>query len=160
LVDFDAGAAVSTKFVTRFLVATTVLGVLHHVDHVLRYDHSGWPFRSDVTPFTFSLLVYPLIAVLFLSRSRGLRLTVSLLLLVAIGFAHIFLEVPGDQYAVWANNQSRFGRAAGHPNLLNVRSPLLGVVAVSIALLLDLAVLLLPFVIGSEKREPARTPNH
>lgn len=36
-----------------------VLGVLHHTDHVLRFDHSGWPFRDVVTPFTFSLLVYP-----------------------------------------------------------------------------------------------------
>jgi hypothetical protein len=31
--------------------------VLHHVDHVLRFDHSGWPFKAEVTPFTFSLLV-------------------------------------------------------------------------------------------------------
>src|SRR5580700_8664028 len=46
------------------------LGVLHHIDHVLRFDHSGWPFREIVTPFTYSLLVYPLLAVAFFWR-RG-----------------------------------------------------------------------------------------
>ena len=47
------------------------LGILHHVDHVLRYDHSGWPFRDIVTPFTYSLLVYLLIALVFFWR-RGI----------------------------------------------------------------------------------------
>ena len=46
------------------------LGVLHHIDHILRFDHSGWPFRDIVTPFTYSLLVYPLLAVAFFWRSR------------------------------------------------------------------------------------------
>ena len=41
--------------------ATTIFGVLHHVDHVVRGNHSGWPFRSEITPFTFSLLVYALL---------------------------------------------------------------------------------------------------
>jgi len=31
------------------------------LDHVLRVDHSGWPFRPGVTPFTFSLIVYPVV---------------------------------------------------------------------------------------------------
>jgi hypothetical protein len=42
-------------------VSVTVLGVLHHVDHVVRGNHSGWPFQEEVTPFTFSLLVYALL---------------------------------------------------------------------------------------------------
>ena len=42
-------------------VGVTVFGVLHHVDHVVRGNHSGWPFREEVTPFTFSLLVYALL---------------------------------------------------------------------------------------------------
>jgi len=42
-------------------VIVTVFGVLHHVDHVVRGNHSGWPFREAVTPFTFSLLVYALL---------------------------------------------------------------------------------------------------
>src|SRR5688500_16901514 len=39
----------------------TVFGGLHQVDHVVRSNHSGWPFREAVTPFTFSLLVYALL---------------------------------------------------------------------------------------------------
>ena len=42
-------------------VIVTVFGVLHHVDHIVRGNHSGWPFREAVTPFTFSLLVYALL---------------------------------------------------------------------------------------------------
>jgi len=38
------------------LVAIMVVGIIHHTDHVLRFDHSGWPFRPEVNPFTFSLL--------------------------------------------------------------------------------------------------------
>ncbi len=49
--------------------ATTALASLHLADHVLRgrqvdhthldptWDHSGWPFTSSVTPFTFSLVL-------------------------------------------------------------------------------------------------------
>jgi hypothetical protein len=49
--------------------ATAVLASLHLADHVLRgrqvnhthldptWDHSGWPFTSSVTPFTFSLVI-------------------------------------------------------------------------------------------------------
>jgi hypothetical protein len=42
-------------------VGVTVLGVLHHVDHVVRGNHSGWPFQGEVTPFTFRLLIYALL---------------------------------------------------------------------------------------------------
>ena len=49
----------------RWLLAlgffVTVFGVLHHVDHVVRGNHSGWPFQEEVTPFTFSLLIYALL---------------------------------------------------------------------------------------------------
>ena len=40
---------------------TTAFGIMHHVDHVIRGNHSGWPFEQDVTPFTFSLLIYALL---------------------------------------------------------------------------------------------------
>jgi hypothetical protein len=39
--------------------AVILIGLIHHTDHVLRVDHSGWPFRADLNPFTFSLLAYP-----------------------------------------------------------------------------------------------------
>jgi hypothetical protein len=37
----------------------TLLGAAHHVDHVLRGNHVGWPVTGTVTPFTYSLGIYP-----------------------------------------------------------------------------------------------------
>jgi hypothetical protein len=39
----------------------TLLGLAHHVDHVIRGNHVGWPITPHVNPFTYSLLIYPLI---------------------------------------------------------------------------------------------------
>ena len=67
-------------------VLVTAVGVLHHVDHVIRGDlvvanglpetwnHSGWPFQESVTAFTASLGVYVLLLpgiVLTLRRRVG-----------------------------------------------------------------------------------------
>ena len=41
--------------------AVTIFGIFHHVDHVVRGNHSGWPFQEAVTPFTFSMLIYALL---------------------------------------------------------------------------------------------------
>ena len=58
------GQPVGAKLRTWLLVAaasTTIFGIMHHVDHVVRGNHSGWPFQEEVTPFTFSLLIYALV---------------------------------------------------------------------------------------------------
>ena len=52
-------------------VLVTVFGLLHHVDHVVRGNHSGWPFVEEVTPFTFSLLVYALLLPGIFMNMRG-----------------------------------------------------------------------------------------
>jgi hypothetical protein len=52
-------------------VGVTVFGVLHHTDHVVRGNHSGWPFVEEVTPFTFSLLVYALLLPGIFMNLRG-----------------------------------------------------------------------------------------
>jgi hypothetical protein len=55
---------VRTRLRTWLLVAAasvTIFGFFHHVDHVVRGNHSGWPFEQEVTPFTFSLLIYALL---------------------------------------------------------------------------------------------------
>ena len=39
----------------------TFLSIGHHLDHLARGNHLGWPLTSQVTPFTFSLMVYPII---------------------------------------------------------------------------------------------------
>src|ERR687894_3070775 len=49
----------------RWLLVTaagvTIFGIFHHIDHVVRGNHSGWPFEQAVTPFTLSLLIYALL---------------------------------------------------------------------------------------------------
>ena len=125
------------------LLVTAVLGVLHLVDHVLRADHSGWPFLDEVTPFTFfAVAVLPVILFAHFDHSRPwLRFGLVAFLLVAVLFAHVFLETPGDQYGVWAMNASTEPYAVGRPNLLNVESPVLGVLAAVEAALLDISLL-------------------
>jgi hypothetical protein len=114
----------------RLTLAATVLAVLHHVDHVLRVDHSGWPFRSDVSPFTYSLLVYPVIALILTARAwPRLRIALSALLALFPTLSHIFLETPTDQYVTWA--------ARPEQNWLGVSSPLMGAVAVLVTVLLS-----------------------
>jgi hypothetical protein len=115
------------------------LGVLHHLDHILRFDHSGWPFRDIVTPFSYSLLVYPLLGLAFCWRRGGWsRFTIVLLILLLTQSAHIFLETPIQQYWVWAYNAScTTGTAAGMPNLLGLRSPFVGVAAVLLSFALS-----------------------
>jgi hypothetical protein len=52
------------------LIATILIGLAHHTDHVLRVDHSGWPFHPEVNPFTFSLLAYPILLFALLGPAR------------------------------------------------------------------------------------------
>jgi hypothetical protein len=66
------------------LLGVVGLAFLHHVDHVLRADNSGWPFTSDVTPFTISLLVYPIFAIDFLLLRGRPWVRVGLALSVAV----------------------------------------------------------------------------
>ena len=40
-----------------------IFGMGHHVDHLLRGNHVGWPVTPQVTPFTYSLGFYPLILI-------------------------------------------------------------------------------------------------
>ena len=73
--------------------SATVFSVLHHVDHVTRGNHSGWPFQAEVTPFTFSLLIYVLIlpAIYLTARGHdvaGYHLFVAVTGLVLLGTVH------------------------------------------------------------------------
>src|ERR671932_645534 len=52
-------------------VGATIFGILHHVDHVIRGNHSGWPFQEAVTPFTYSLLIYALLLPGLYLTARG-----------------------------------------------------------------------------------------
>ena len=93
-----------TTTIDRLVVAATVLSLGHPVDHVLRGNHTGWPVVQEVTPFTISLLLYPVIAVEVL-LGRGKRGTARLLdrgrrlgsaLLRSTHLGPTALEPPGD----------------------------------------------------------------
>ena len=96
-------------------LATTAafFSLLHHADHVVRGSHSGWPFKAEVTPFTFSLVIYALIlpGIYLTARGRsiaGYHLFVAVGGLVMLGFVH-FVPVAGheapisDIYAAYAS---------------------------------------------------------
>jgi hypothetical protein len=52
-----------TRLFYVFVLLPTVLGAAHHVDHIIRGNHVGWPITSQVNPFTYSLAIYPLLAI-------------------------------------------------------------------------------------------------
>ena len=90
----------------------TVFGIFHHLDHVVRGNHSGWPFQEAVTPFTFSLLIYALLLPGLYFTWRGRLMAGYWLLTAAVLFAVVTLahfvgaqrEAPiRDIYAVYAS---------------------------------------------------------
>ncbi len=89
-----------------------MFGLLHHVDHVVRGNHSGWPFREEVTPFTFSLLVYALLLPGVYMNLRGrvaagwwlFTAAVALALVTLVHFVGEEREAPiRDIYAVYGS---------------------------------------------------------
>jgi hypothetical protein len=145
------------------LLGVVGLAFLHHVDHVLRADNSGWPFTPDVTPFTISLLVYPIFAIDFLLlRNRPwVRVGLVAVLFAALQVTHAVFEPPSHQYGTWAHGTSSIPRALGQPNLLEVASPVLGALSVAVSALLSLAVLLALVLLAREARAvPAKGHPH
>jgi hypothetical protein len=142
------------------LLGVVGLAFLHHVDHVLRADNSGWPFTPDVTPFTISLLVYPIFAIDFLLlRNRPwVRVGLVAFLFAALQVTHAVFEPPSHQYGTWADGTSSIPRALGQPNLLEVASPFLGALSVAVSGLLSLAVLLALVLLVREARRRHLVP--
>ena len=106
--------------------------MVHHIDHVLRVDNHGWPFRPEVTLFTYSFLVYAIIAVVW--RARGwprLRIGMSAALALFVTLTHVWLDTPSAQYVTWA--------ARPEANWLAASSPVLGVMSVLVTFLVPLA---------------------
>lgn len=141
------------------LLVVGALAVLHHVDHVLRADNSGWPFTPDVTPFTASLIVYPILLAdfLLLRRRPWVRVVLVAVLFAALQVAHLIFEPPAHQYGTWAHGVSSVPHAIGRPNLLGVSSPALGVLSVTISALLSLAVLVALLLLIRDARASGRS---
>lgn len=140
-----SGGGASRRSLALLGVAT-IVGLIHHTDHVLRGDHSGWPFASQVTPFTFSLVVYPLLwlAYRYQARPKTSALLVTAVLALA-QFSHIVFELPHDQYRTWATGI----------NLLHVHSPALGIFAAGLSVLLSLTLFATAVSFAADtKRQP------
>lgn len=43
------------------IIAALVLSAGHHLDHIVRGNHVGWPVTAEVNAFSASLIIYPLI---------------------------------------------------------------------------------------------------
>jgi hypothetical protein len=92
-----------------YLAAALSLG--HHADHVIRGNHIGWPLTEQPTPFTYSLLVYPLILLgLFMSRAGRANTGYWLLLsgpgavfLSVVHFGPAAVEPPADIIGEYAS---------------------------------------------------------
>lgn len=112
------------------------MGILHHTDHVLRADHSGWPFSPSVTPFTYSLIAYPVLLFALLGARWPLLLRAALMAILTgfTFFAHTLIETPRMQYASWALNRSIDPALGPIPNLLSTKSPALGAAAVVVGM--------------------------
>lgn len=137
----------------KLLAIATGLGMLHHIDHILRVDHSGWPFRPDVTPFTYSLIVYPIILAIFMLRSRPwLRVAGSALIFAFVTFSHSYFETPFDQFQTWAYG-SRSPDYCGSTNLLGLQSSGLGTAAVLLTITLSTIFLAVTIAFLREARQ-------
>jgi hypothetical protein len=130
------GLAVPTAVM---LITTIAVGLVHHTDHVLRVDHSGWPFRPDVTAFTYSLIAYPVLffalvgpARLFWLRWAGLAAGTAFTL-----FAHTLIETPQMQFAMWAYNRSLEPQLWGVRNMCGVQSGTIGWIAMIVGMVLN-----------------------
>jgi hypothetical protein len=148
--------------VQKLLLAAIPLGLLHHADHVGRADHSSWPFRPEVGPFTYTLLIYPVLVLVLVAR-RGSWVRVAGLGVVSLFtlLAHTLIEPPQQIYGTWANNLSTpaplYTVDPNHMhNLFNVESPLLGVLATFLSILLT-AVLLFAWAVAI--RDARRSSN-
>ena len=136
------------RWLLVFASAAVVFGLMHHTDHVIRGNHSGWPFQAEVTPFTYSLLIYALIlpGIYLTARRRpvpGYHLFVAVVGLALLGFVHF---VPtGDHEAPIADIYMVYG------------SPLAGMLALGVLAGLIISVAALAAVALGAVRAGSRT---
>jgi uncharacterized membrane protein len=125
--------------------SATVFSVLHHADHVIRGNHSGWPFQAEVTPFTLSLLIYALIlpAIYLTAKERdvaGYHLFVAVVGLALLGFVH---------FAPTGEQESPI-----HDIYMVYDSPFAGALAVLTGLITSVALLAITAIRALHRRAP------
>jgi hypothetical protein len=104
------GGSLTTQAYLLFGIAT-VLGLAHHLDHVIRGNHVGWPITAAVNAFTFSLAIYPLVAlgvVLSVTGLAGARywtgvMALGTAMLVGAHLSPWAIEPPADVIVPYAD---------------------------------------------------------
>ncbi|WP_440991502.1 hypothetical protein [Haloarchaeobius baliensis] len=107
----DAEPGTLTPRAYLLFAVATLLGLAHHLDHVIRGNHVGWPITPEVNPFTYSLAIYPLLVLGFtlsLTGRAGARYWTVVMSLGAgmLVFFHLSpwaVEPPGDVVLPYAN---------------------------------------------------------
>ena len=51
----------SDRILYGLIFLAMFLSLGHHIDHIIRGNHVGWPLTAEVNAFTYSLGIYPLI---------------------------------------------------------------------------------------------------
>jgi hypothetical protein len=139
--------------VQKLVLVIVPLGLLHHADHVGRADHSSWPFRPEVGPFTVTLLIYPVLALVLFARRGGWGRVAGLgIVSLFTLLAHTLIEPPQQIYGTWAENRSTpaplYSVDPEHVhNAFDLESPLLGALATALSVVLT-ALLLLAWVVA------------
>lgn len=142
----------------QLLKISLILAVIHSIDHILRIDHSGWPFIKPTSPFTFSLLVFPVFALIFLVSKPWFRIVGTGCLFLAATLAHIFFEPLRDKFHTWTYKSDLPGHV-NEENLLGINSPILGIISIAIAVLLSLTLLLSFISFIKESRNKSHAGN-
>jgi hypothetical protein len=107
------------RLITLFIL-TTIFSIGHHVDHIIRGNHVGWPLISEVTPFTYSLGFYPFIALGFFQFLRGRTVPPLWAVLTGAGFFFVGLahfgpfavEPPADILGPYSSALAGYGALA------------------------------------------------
>lgn len=133
--------------VQKLVLVIIVLGLLHHLDHVGRVDHSSWPARPELGPFTFTLLIYPVLVWMIFARLGGWTRVVGLgLVSLFTLLAHTLIEPPQQIYRTWADNLSTPAPlytvdADKLHNIFNAEYPVLGALATVVTIALTVLLL-------------------
>lgn len=111
----------STASVPRELILVlfvpALFGAAHHIDHIVRGNHVGWPLTPEVNAFTLSLAVYPLLAVglvLTVTGRAGLRywlgfFTANSVVLASVHLGPWAIEPPSDVIAPYSDPVLGYG---------------------------------------------------
>ena len=110
-IDLPTTDTTLTRGFYLFVLVPTVLGVAHHIDHIVRGNHLGWPITPEVNAFTYSLAIYPLLVIssyLTLTRRVEARYWAGFFAFSAAVLAYVHIspwavEPPQDVMVPYAN---------------------------------------------------------